>query len=148
MHINEIKVMRRKNLGNYEHFEVALGASINEGENFEEAYGKVLESLKYAMNPTGGKVAETQESEAKAEPVETKPAKKETKKTSTKKKEAKKEEPVPSLDEMVALCRNTANRLGDASKVKELISQACKVGSLNEADPSTYLLLKKLLEEA
>lgn len=151
MHMNEMTLMQRRNLGNYEHREVTLTMTLKEGDDVQAAY----ESLNQSLNVALGFAQEvTVAEEKKPEPQETtapkKQAKKATKKASSKKKETKKEEPVaqPTKEEMLALCRETANRLGDADKVKELINQACGVSSLNEADPQTYNQLKKLLGDA
>lgn len=151
MFINEIKIMHRRNLGNYEHREATLGMTLTEEDNVEEAVSLIKTKLKGILYPERAVEAapvkeETPKEETPAEPVK----KKVTKKKVTKKAPAKKKEPevVPTMEEMMALCRETANRLKSGEKVKALIEQACGVGSLKEADEKTFLALKKLLEGA
>jgi len=145
MHVNEINVMRRKNLGNYEHFEVALKASLDENDSFEDSYTELLENLRKAMNPQGNSNAKTEKPEA-PKAATAKPAPKKATKKAPAKKKAPEEE--VTMEELMQLCRDTANRLGSADKVKELIKTACGVDNLKDASASTFGKLKTLLEEA
>jgi len=150
MHINEIKIMQRKNLGNYEHREVTINASLTEGDNFNEAYDKVNQEVKHALGygyvpvPQPVSIAQVEkgikEVEAKEKPA---PPKK-------KRAPAKKKDPVvvPTLEEMMALCRDTANRLKSAEKVKALMSSVCGVETLKDANENTFVELKTKLNDA
>lgn len=149
--MNEITIMQRRNLGNYEHREVTLSMSLAEGDDMQAAYTSLNESIAVALGYRDEqKVEKAVEPEAKPEPAPKKPAKKAAKKATTKKKAPEKKEPVVqvSKEEILQLCRDTANRLGSADKIKELIKTACGVDSLNDADPSTYNKLVELLKEA
>lgn len=139
--------MQRRNLGNYEHREVSISASILEGETFDAIYREVNKKVQLGLGFNNEK---TEEPKAKQETAPAKPAKKVAKKAPAKRKPAAKKDPVvvPSLEEMIALCRETANKLKSGDKVKSLIEAACGVSSLKEADEKNFVELKKLLTDA
>jgi len=94
-------------------------------------------------------VKEAAEITANSEPVEEVEKKKSPAKKA--KKPAKKKDPVvtPTLEEMMELCRDTANKLKSGEKVKALIQDSCGVGSLKEVeDTACFIDLKKKLEDA
>lgn len=148
MNYEEIKITQRRNLGNFEHREITLSASFNEGDDFDSVYNKVNEQVKrtlgYESTSFVKETAEAVETTVEAAPAPKKkaPAKKRTT------KKAKEPVVVPTLEEMTALCRKVAGELKSADKVKSLIQEACQVDSLKEADENTFVELKKLLEKA
>ncbi len=141
MFITEIKIMQRRNLGNYEHREVTMGISLVEGDSLEAAKSllnkEVLTALGYSQK--------AEETQAPKKEEEVKEEKKKSKKSAPKKEKVEKEVIVPTLQEMMDLCRETAGRLKTADKVKALIQEICAVDSLSKAEESTYIALKKAL---
>ena len=79
------------------------------------------------------------------EKKEEKPKKKAAKKVA---KKTKAPEVIPTFEEMIELCRETAERLKSGPKVKALIEKACSVSALKDADTSTFPALVKLLKAA
>ena len=155
MFINEIKIMHRRNLGNYEHREATLGMALTEDDNIEEAKKVINSQLKSILYPEAAPAVTKEAVEKMAEETPAKvPAKKApvkkapAKKAPVKKAPAKKAEVVPTMEEMMVLCRETATRLKSGEKVKALIEKACGVASLKEADEKTFLALQKLLKAA
>lgn len=73
MHVSELKVMRRKNLGNYEHEEVTVTMTQAPGDDVAEAMGQIEDIFKaYNFEPKKSVklVAQVKKSEKKiAEPV-------------------------------------------------------------------------------
>ena len=146
MFITEIKIMQRRNLGNYEHREVTMGISLVEGDSLEAAKSllnkEVLTALGYSQKAEEAQAPKKEEEEVKEEVKE---EKKKSKKSAPKKEKVEKEVIVPTLQEMMDLCRETAGRLKTADKVKALIQEICAVDSLSKAEESTYIALKKAL---
>jgi len=154
MFINTIEIMRRKNLGNYEHFEVKLGASLTENDDFDTAYNKVMGSLSVALEGKPLATAKKVNDEVKTKEVIDEPKiEKKAKKKATKKKVTKEVKEVEvvnplTVEEMMVLCRETAGRLNSGDKVKALIIEVCGVPSLKAADAKTFTELAKKLVAA
>jgi len=152
MHFSELKTTLRKNLGNYEHVESTLTLVLAEDDSIVEAMEKMEENLRMSVGNTP--IVKFENIPVDSKPVATK-EEAVTKKKPAKKKKApatkKAKEPVvvPTLEEMMVLCRDTANKLKSGEKVKALIQDTCGVGSLKEVtDTACFIDLKKKLEDA
>ena len=138
--------MKRRNLGNYEHKEVTITASLEDGDDYTEAYNLLNMNVNNALvmlAPIPAASTAVVEEKKKAPVKKKAPAKK--------KAPVKKKEPVviPTTEELMLLCRETATRLGSADKVKALIQEVCGVGSLKEClDDTCFIELSKKLKDA
>jgi hypothetical protein len=159
MHITEIKIMKRRNLGNYEHKEVTMTASLEEGEQVNNSVSFLEALISQALigdiKQVAAKVVEPVKVEETPAIVEEAPKKKAPRKKAPKKsipavivEEPKEELPPPTIQEMMELCRATAGKLNSGDKVKSLIELICGVSSLKDADPTKFAELKKTLEDA
>lgn len=173
MFINEIKVMERRNLGNYQHREVTLSMALTKNDDGITA----LERINYQMLIALGYKGPDKTCEEEVEPTETvkeldtlppevpqkkvqkrKPAKKIGKKLEVSEKVKEEDVKLPldtlppetplTLEAMIATCKEVATKLQSGDKVKSLIKQVCGVSSLGEADPAKFSELKTLLLNA
>lgn len=166
MQITTIRLMKRKNLGNYEHEEAEVSVALDEGEATDEAISMAKHTIAKCL---GIKLAKQETVPAKpvntpaqepvandeaevSEPAPKKTAKKATKKPAkkavTKKAPAKKkeEEKTYSVEEVQGVLRATAKKLKSLDKVRALVKEVTGVDSVGEAHPETYAPLVKACE--
>ena len=156
MHLSELKVMKRKNLGNYEHLEVTVAVSVGEGDTAQEVISTIEEVLSLYGLSGGGKpvanvktktiknneVAEEKNEVAEVE-VEVAEEKKPTKKAPAKKAAVVKEDapsPVQVTEALVSLTK----RLREREAVNALIVQVC--GTLKQVKDMSDAERTKLLK--
>jgi len=144
MHFTEIRVMKRKNLGNYEHKEVGVTLALGEKDCENNAYLRADKFLDQALSDNMPSTVE----EAPAEKKEEKkaPAKKKTAKKAAKKKE---EAPVVEItfDDIQSKMREVAKFYKSAEKVKALMSEITGKASLKDMDQEDFQKLMKKAEE-
>jgi len=153
MFINEIKIMKRRNLGNYEHKEVTMGVALKENDNHAEALALLEANIEGALfgTPVVPKAPVPSDQTEMDIPVDVKEAVKKVTKAKKAKAPKKAKEPVvvPTLEEVQVLCRDVATKLKSADKVKALITECCGVGSLGEVkDTACFIDLAKKLKDA
>ena len=160
MFVSEIKFMKRKNLGNYEHKEVALTVSLTEEDNAEagmtyaeDFVNNALGSESKITRVVGVKSAELPEKsvdevatkEVKAKSEEPKKSK------STKGKEKPAEEPkkevIISKEEVNKKLIEVAKKFSSKEKAISLIKEVGEVESLSDLKPELYSKLVIRCEE-
>ena len=127
MYFNEIKLMKRKNLGNYEHKEVVVSLALSEGEDEKVALQKADAFIAHAL----GQVVVTKEDAPKVEAKA--PAKKKVAKKATKKAAPKvEEEPTITKDELNAKLIEVAKFYKSKEKAVALIQEVGGVDSISD----------------
>ena len=161
MHLSELKVMKRKNLGNYEHLEVTVAVSVGEGDTAQEVISTIEEVLglyglsggvKPVANVKTKTIKNNEVVEEKNEVVTPEEViieeVVEEKKTTTKKASAKKAavvkedalSPVQVTEALVSLTK----RLREREAVNALIVQVC--GTLKQVKDMSDVERTKLLK--
>lgn len=150
MFFSEIKIMKRKNLGNYEHKEIALTLALNEEDNPSEC---LLKGQAFVSNALGEAFVSNALNEVKIEPikveevaeevVEEKPVKK---KVTKKKKTAKKVEPevVVSKEELNKSLVEVAKFYKSKEKAIALIEEVGGVQSIGDLPEDKWNTLHKM----
>ena len=148
MHFTEIRVMKRKNLGNYEHKEVGVTLALGEKDCENNAYLRADKFLDQALSdnmPSTVEEAPAEKKEEKKAPAKKKAAKKAAKKVTKKKEEA----PVVEItfDDIQSKMREVAKFYKSAEKVKALMSEITGKASLKDMDQEDFQKLMKKAEE-
>jgi hypothetical protein len=142
MFFSEIKIMKRKNLGNYEHKEIALTLALNEEDNPSECLLKGEAFVSNALNEVKMEVKKQEkvEEEVKETPVK--------KKVTKKKKTAKKVEPevLISKEELNKKLVEVAKFYKSKEKAIALLEEVGGVKSIGELPEDKWNTLAKMCE--
>lgn len=148
MNVSEVKLMRRKNLGNYEHIEAQATVALVEGEDRNEAVEMAKETVMMCLGdkkPTKTVQTKTstnaKEEEAPKEEEEKKPGK--TSKKVTKKAPSKKQ--ATKTDVLNAL-RKYAKEKDSREQAQAVLKDVTGKDSLAEVDKKDYNKLVKALK--
>lgn len=157
MQVSEISVMRRRNLGNYEHKEVTVKIALEEGDSEKEALSKadslVAESLEIKTK-TVAQVKTSTNVKAKEEPKKNEETKSQSKvetaakpSSAGKKKTKKKttETKVSKNDVLVAL-RGYAKAKNSREMAQAVLEDVTGAKSLDEVDAKDYGKLVRALK--
>lgn len=157
MMISEISVMKRKNLGNYEHKEAKITAVLAEGdcvdtarELVENLVNKVLEEGKTSTK-VSAQVKETVKEEVKKEeaPKEVKKEEASKQKAPAAKKKGKKAENTTTIEttreDVLEALREYAKAKSSKEMAQAVLEDVTGVKTLNEVDSKLYSKLVKSL---
>lgn len=139
MFISEIRIMRKKNLGNFEHKEVGVTIALTLEDDCMLAYDKGETFIMEALS--GVKVAPVKETVAEVVAVKEEAPKKTVKKS---KKKVEQEEIVISKDELNKLLIDVAKLHKSKEKAISLIMEVGNVESLSDLPEDKYSELAKL----
>lgn len=156
MNLSEFKLMKRKNLGNYEHIEAQATISLVEGEKEEDAVAmanKVVDmglgakpasktvQTKTSTNAKPAKEEEVKEEEKKPQTATTKKAT--TKKATTKKASTTKKQ--PTQKEVLEALRKYAEKKESREMAVAVMKDVTGKESLKDVDKKDYTKLVKAL---
>lgn len=146
MFANNVTIMKRKNLGNYEHKEVTISYTLSENEDENEALAKAEEFITNALNGVKPLPVNTKQEDEVKEAKEV-VKKKVTKKKATKKAPAKKE---PAKEYTEADVKQALRAYAEANQSKEMAVAQMKdvtgAEKLADVDAKDYAKLVKALE--
>lgn len=146
MFFSEIKIMKRKNLGNYEHKEIALTLALNEEDDPSECLLKGEAFVSNALNEVKIEVKKQEVKEVVAEKKEEVKEKK-TRKPKTKKTEAKVvEEVTVSKEELNKKLVEVAKFYKSKEKAIALLEEVGGVTSISELPEDKWNTLAKMCE--
>jgi len=148
MFISELSIMRRKNLGNYEHKEVMVKLSLTEEDDANIARSKADAFIANALGET--LAAQTEEIQKKVDEVQENLAPKKEKKTvKPANKKAKTAEVVKTYtkDEVNASLILVAKKFNSKEKALSLITEVGGVATLAELPENLYGTLVARCEE-
>lgn len=148
MFFSEIKIMKRKNLGNYEHKEIALTLALNEEDNPSECLLKgeafvhnALNEVKIQPKPLELVKDKVEEVEVKEEPVKKKVTKKKVSKKATKEVEP---EVVVEKEELNKSLIEVAKFYKSKEKAMALIEEVGGVQSISDLPVEKWNTLHKM----
>lgn len=152
MQVTEIKLMKRKNLGNYEHKEVEIRVALSEGEDSEKAFELAEAAVTRGLE--GKKKAQIKTSETKKEDEKDekttpkKSSKKTTKKTTKKasKKATSKSSSEASEKEVLQALREYAKAKKDKNMAVAVMEDVTGETKLGKVDKKMYKKLIKALK--
>lgn len=152
MFVTEIKIMKRKNLGNYEHKEATISVALKEGDSVEESVGvaeNLVESILNGERPAV-KAPKTSEKTADVPPPIPQDAGKEAEKPKAKTSKAKASAAqAPSDEDLKEKLRDLTKKLKDRAAVNDLITQACgEVKAVADMTDKEKISLMKFVEKA
>ena len=144
MFVTEIKIMKRKNLGNYEHKEATISVALKEGDSVEESVGVAENLVESILNGERPAVKAPKTSEKTADAG--KEAEKPKAKTSKAKASAAQ---APSDEDLKEKLRDLTKKLKDRAAVNDLITQACgEVKAVADMTDKEKISLMKFVEKA
>jgi len=158
MFISEVKVLQRKNLGNYEHKEVGVTVALSESDDAEMALSQATSFISLALNEVKPEVPKpsysapvvevvTQEEEKPAAPAPKKTAKKAVKKPAVVVTEDGPEEEFVTKDQVNAKLIEVAKKFKSKDKAVAILKEFGDVEDLGSLDSSKYGLLIHRCEE-